>query len=125
MNSMQKADSSSWPNLLLPTLSVTIGMQCMRAFLAYLQYLLGDRLGLGAVQLGLVALAVFATGFLAAWLVNDFWRSSRFSAMTSRTSAETPVVDISSGYSSERVTPSFGWVTGLETVTHEGKSRTQ
>ena len=68
MNSMQKADSSSWPNLLLPTLSVTIGMQCMRAFLAYLQYLLGDRLGLGAVQLGLVALAVFATGFLAAWL---------------------------------------------------------
>lgn len=44
------------------------GLHMVRALLPYLQYLLGDRLGLGSVQLGLVALILFASAFLAGWL---------------------------------------------------------
>jgi len=56
------------PAIALPALTVLFGIQLLRALLPYLQYLLGDRLGLTAIQLGVVALIIFSTSFLAQWL---------------------------------------------------------
>jgi endonuclease/exonuclease/phosphatase family metal-dependent hydrolase len=54
----------------VPALSVMFGMQVLRTLLPLLVYGLRDRVGWTAAQLGLLALAVFATAFLAAPL----WR---------------------------------------------------
>lgn len=55
---------TSWPEIALPALTLVFGLQMIRALLPYLQYLLSDRLGMGTITLGLVALAIFAAGFL-------------------------------------------------------------
>jgi len=65
---MQQNVSSSWAGLLLPAITVTFGMQMIRALPPYLQYLLGDRFGWNSIQMGVAALAVFATAFLVGWL---------------------------------------------------------
>jgi endonuclease/exonuclease/phosphatase family metal-dependent hydrolase len=54
----------------LPALTIVFGMQTLRTLLPLLVYLLRDRLGWTAVELGLYALALFSLGFLAAPL----WR---------------------------------------------------
>jgi endonuclease/exonuclease/phosphatase family metal-dependent hydrolase len=68
MNRTQKSNSSKWPKIVLPALTIMFGQQTLRALLPYLQYLLGDRFGWSPIQLGLVALLVFSTAFLTAWL---------------------------------------------------------
>ena len=65
-----REDKGSWADLVVPALSVMFGMQVLRTLLPLLVYGLRDRVGWTAVQLGLLALAVFATAFLAAPL----WR---------------------------------------------------
>jgi len=65
-----RGDTRSWADLVVPALSVMFGMQVLRTLLPLMVYVLRDRVGWTAVQLGLLALVVFATGFLAAPL----WR---------------------------------------------------
>lgn len=65
-----RRDRGSWAELVVPALSVMFGMQALRTLLPLLVYVLRDRVGWTAVQLGLLALVVFATAFLAAPL----WR---------------------------------------------------
>lgn len=65
-----REDRGSWADLVVPALSVMFGMQVLRTLLPLLVYVLRDRVGWTAVQLGLLALVVFATAFLAAPL----WR---------------------------------------------------
>ena len=55
----------------LPALTIAIGMETLRTLLPLLVYLLRDRLGWTAVQLGLYALVLFSLSFLAAPL----WRA--------------------------------------------------
>jgi endonuclease/exonuclease/phosphatase family metal-dependent hydrolase len=69
---MQENVSSTWANFLLPAITVTFGMQIIRALPPYLQYLLGDRFGWNSIQMGGAALVIFATAFLAGWL-NRQW----------------------------------------------------
>ncbi len=52
----------------LPALTVTFGLQVLRVLIPGLTWTLGDRFGLGAVYLGVAALAVFLTAFLAGGL---------------------------------------------------------
>lgn len=56
----------------LTALTTVLGMQFLRTFPPYLQYILGDRLGWSAIQMGVLALVLFAgaflTGRLARWL---------------------------------------------------------
>ena len=54
----------------LPALTVLSGMQALRALMGLQVYVLRDRLGWSAVQIGVLAFALFACGFLAAPL----WR---------------------------------------------------
>ncbi len=65
-----RGDKVSWADLVVPVLSVVFGMQVLRTLLPLLVYVLRDRMGWTAAQLGLLALVVFATAFLAAPL----WR---------------------------------------------------
>lgn len=53
---------------MLPALTVLFGLQVIRMLVPGLTWLLGDRFGLGAVELGAVALLVFVTAFLAGGL---------------------------------------------------------
>ena len=68
MNRIQKPNLSKWPKFVLPALTIMFGQQTLRALLPYLQYLLGDRFGWSPIQMGLVALLIFSTAFLTAWL---------------------------------------------------------
>ena len=52
----------------LPALTVMFGLQVLRVLIPGLTWTLGDRFGLGAVYLGIAALAVFLTAFLAGGL---------------------------------------------------------
>jgi len=61
-------NTSRWPEIVLPALSLTFGLQILRTLWPYLRYLLYARLGLSPIQAGLVALVVFAIAFLTAWL---------------------------------------------------------
>jgi len=67
----------SWADLVVPVPAVMFGMQVLRTLLPLLVYGLRDRVGWTAVQLGLLALVVFATAFLAAplWRVAGVQRS--------------------------------------------------
>ena len=51
--------------ILLPALTVMFGLQVLRVLVPGLTWILGDRLSLGAVYLGGIALLVFMTAFLA------------------------------------------------------------
>ena len=53
-----------WPEIALPALTLMFGMQMLRALLPYLQYILADRFGRSSIDLGLIALVIFATSFL-------------------------------------------------------------
>ncbi len=65
---MEQFKSGRWAEIALPALILTLGMQIIRTLPPYLQYLLGDRLRWGSVQLGLAGLLIFSTAFLTAWL---------------------------------------------------------
>ncbi|MBW2366975.1 MAG: endonuclease/exonuclease/phosphatase family protein [Deltaproteobacteria bacterium] len=65
---MKRIRSLLWPQIILPALTVTFGMQIVRTLPPYLNYLLGDRLGWNATKIGLLGLLVFSAGFLIAWL---------------------------------------------------------
>jgi len=54
--------------LIIPALTVLFGLQFLRVFVPGLTWMLGDRFGLGAVQLGAVALIIFSLSFLAGGL---------------------------------------------------------
>jgi len=65
----------------LPALTVTFGLQVLRVLIPGLTWTLGDRFDLGAVYLGIAALAVFLTAFLAGGL-RRLLGSSRAIAVT-------------------------------------------
>jgi len=54
--------------ILLPALTVMFGLQVLRLLVPGLTWILGDRLNLGAVYLGGIALLVFTTAFMAGGL---------------------------------------------------------
>ncbi len=62
--------------LLLPAFVVLFGMQSLRLMFALLISVMRDRIGFDAIQMGLLAIAVFATSFLAA-LLNRFVGTKR------------------------------------------------
>lgn len=55
-------------DILVPALTVVFGLQVLRVLVPGLTWILGDRLSLGAVYLGGVALLIFMTAFLAGGL---------------------------------------------------------
>jgi endonuclease/exonuclease/phosphatase family metal-dependent hydrolase len=60
--------------LTLTAITVLFGMQVLRALIPGIYWILGSRMGLGLVQLGLVGFAIFLTGFLSgplSWLVGN------------------------------------------------------
>jgi endonuclease/exonuclease/phosphatase family metal-dependent hydrolase len=60
--------------LTLTALTVLFGMQVLRVLIPGIYWILGSRMGLGAIQLGLVGFAIFLTGFLAgplSWLLGN------------------------------------------------------
>ncbi|HEX6385987.1 MAG TPA: hypothetical protein VF177_15055, partial [Anaerolineae bacterium] len=61
---------NSWIQIGLPALTVLFGVQMLRMLLPLFVYVLRDGIGWSAVQVGILALAVFLTAFLAAFL----WR---------------------------------------------------
>ena len=62
------ADRPILMGVLVPALTVMFGLQVLRVLVPGLTWILGDRLGLGAVYLGGIALLVFMTAFLAGGL---------------------------------------------------------
>jgi len=62
--------------LLLPAFAVLFGMQSLRLMFALLLAVIRDRIGYDAIQLGLLALAIFSTSFLVA-LLNRFVGTKR------------------------------------------------
>lgn len=65
-----RKDSGARAQLVVPVLSVLFGMQVLRTLLPLLVYVLRDRVGWTAMQLGLLTLVVFAAAFLA----GPLWR---------------------------------------------------
>jgi len=60
--------------LTLTAITVLFGMQVLRVLIPGIYWILGGRLGLSVIQLGLVGFAIFLTGFLAgplSWLVGN------------------------------------------------------
>jgi endonuclease/exonuclease/phosphatase family metal-dependent hydrolase len=60
--------------LTLTAITVLFGMQVLRALIPGIYEILGSRMGLGLLQLGLVGFAIFLTGFLAgplSWLLGN------------------------------------------------------
>jgi endonuclease/exonuclease/phosphatase family metal-dependent hydrolase len=60
--------------LTLTAITVLFGMQVLRALIPGIYWILGSRMGLGLIQLGLVGFAIFLTGFLAgplSWLLGN------------------------------------------------------
>jgi endonuclease/exonuclease/phosphatase family metal-dependent hydrolase len=60
--------------LTLTAITVLFGMQVLRVLIPDIYWILGARMGLSLVQLGLVGLAIFVTGFLVgplSWLVGN------------------------------------------------------
>jgi len=60
--------------LTLTAITVLFGMQVLRVLIPGIYWILGSRMGLGAIQLGLIGFAIFLTGFLAgplSWLVGN------------------------------------------------------
>lgn len=52
-------------NILLPALAVLFGIEMIRYFVSGMTWVLGDRFGIGAFQLGGIAILVFGMAFLA------------------------------------------------------------
>lgn len=61
-------EQPAWVELGLPALTLLLGMQTLRALLPLLVFVLRDRIGWSAIQLGELAFAIFLTGFLPAVL---------------------------------------------------------
>jgi endonuclease/exonuclease/phosphatase family metal-dependent hydrolase len=62
----------SWPflnELLLSALTISFGLQVLRLLISGLTWTLGDRIGLGSILLGAIALAVFLLAFLSGGLL--------------------------------------------------------
>lgn len=60
--------------LTLTAITVLFGMQVLRVLIPGMNWILGSRIGLSAIQLGLVGFAIFLTGFLAgplSWLMGN------------------------------------------------------
>jgi len=60
--------------LTLTAITVVFGMKVLRALIPGIYWILGSRMGLGVLQLGLVGFAIFLTGFLAgplSWLLGN------------------------------------------------------
>jgi endonuclease/exonuclease/phosphatase family metal-dependent hydrolase len=60
--------------LTLTAITVLFGMQVLRVLIPGIYWTLGSRMGLGAIQLGLIGFAIFLTGFLSgplSWLVGN------------------------------------------------------
>jgi endonuclease/exonuclease/phosphatase family metal-dependent hydrolase len=60
--------------LTLTAITVLFGMQVLRVLIPGIYWILGGRMGLSVIQLGLVGFAIFLTGFLAgplSWLVGN------------------------------------------------------
>ena len=60
--------------LTLTAITVLFGMQVLRVLIPGIYWILGSRMGLGAIQLGLIGFAIFLTGFLSgplSWLVGN------------------------------------------------------
>lgn len=57
--------TNPWVVMGLPALTVLLGVQLLRALFPLLLYVLGDRMGWPAINIGLLALIVFALSFLA------------------------------------------------------------
>lgn len=60
--------------LTLTAITVLFGMQVLRALIPGIYWILGSRMGLGLLQLGIVGFAIFLTGFLAgplSWLLGN------------------------------------------------------
>ena len=60
--------------LTLTAITVLFGMQVLRVLIPGIYWILGSRMGLDAIQLGLIGFAIFLTGFLAgplSWLVGN------------------------------------------------------
>ncbi|MGB8707801.1 MAG: endonuclease/exonuclease/phosphatase family protein [Dehalococcoidia bacterium] len=60
--------------LTLTAITVLFGMQVLRVLIPGIYWILGSRMGLSAIQLGLIGFAIFVTGFLAgplSWLTSN------------------------------------------------------
>jgi endonuclease/exonuclease/phosphatase family metal-dependent hydrolase len=60
--------------LTLTAITVLFGMQVLRALIPGIYWTLGSRVGLDAIQLGIIGIAIFLTGFLAgplSWLLGN------------------------------------------------------
>jgi endonuclease/exonuclease/phosphatase family metal-dependent hydrolase len=57
-----------WIDFALPTLTVTLGLSMLRALLPLIVYVLRDRIGWEAYEVGLLAFMIFASSFLVAHL---------------------------------------------------------
>lgn len=55
-------------DIALPAITVLFGLEMLRVLVPGLTWVLGDRFGLGAIELGGIALLVFGTSFLASGL---------------------------------------------------------
>ncbi len=78
--------SSLWRNgrltqIGLSALTMLFGMQTLRALLPLLVFVMRDRIGWNAIQVGLLALAIFLTSFLAAGL-RRLWGRTSFLRLT-------------------------------------------
>ena len=62
------AEQQSVVEVLVPALTFLLGLQVLRVLVPGLTWLLGDRFGLGAVELGAVALGIFSISFLSSSL---------------------------------------------------------
>ena len=63
-NLATSGDHRAWMALSLPTLTVVLGLQMLRTLLPLFIFVLRDRIGWEAYQVGLLAFAIFASGFL-------------------------------------------------------------
>ena len=59
---------SAWLALAFPVITVVLGMEMLRALLPLAVWVLRDRFGWEAYQVGILAFAVFATGYLVGFL---------------------------------------------------------
>ncbi len=61
-------EHQSISEIMVPALTLLLGLQTLRVLVPGLTWMLGDRFGLGAIELGAVALVIFSVSFLAGGL---------------------------------------------------------
>lgn len=81
MNNSAKPWEMSWSRVGLPALTVLLGVQLLRVMVPLMMSVLRDRFGWSAIEVGLLAFAVFLMGFLAGGL-NRFFRTDFSLALT-------------------------------------------